>query len=236
MYSVLVFWMEVKLKVTFDRIEKTALNIYSFYFNCDPLPRYNAGQFIELKLPHDNKDKRGDKRWFTLSSSPTEPQLAITTKILPENSSSFKTALQAMSSGTEVNIAFPMGDFILPKDASIPLVFIAGGIGCTPFRSMAKYLQDSGETRKITLIYNANSPEEIAFKDIFSNLDGQFHPITDGRITAEKILEIIGNDLDQDFYLSGPEPMIEALTNDIKAAGVNKKRLRTDYFPGYADL
>lgn len=228
--------MEDELKVTFDRIEKTALNIYSFYFNSSPLPRYNAGQFIELKIPHDNKDKRGDKRWFTLSSSPTEPQLSITTKILPENASSFKNTLKSLAHGTELNMASPMGDFILPKDATIPLVFIAGGIGCTPFRSMAKYLQDSGETRTITLIYNANSSEEIAFTEIFEKFGAQFYAITDGRITAEKILEIVKNDLDQDFFLSGPEPMIESLTNDMKAAGVNKKRIKTDFFPGYTEV
>ncbi len=174
------------MKVRLDHVSGTAKNIYTFWFKAESMPRYIAGQFIELKIPHDNKDKRGDKRWFTLSSSPTEPMLSITTKFAAENGSSFKAALRALKPGAELNMASPMGDFVLPKDAGIPLVFVAGGIGSTPLRSMCKYMQDSGEQRNVHVIYNANTAEDVAFRDVFEPLGKQFVTVLNQRLNAKK--------------------------------------------------
>jgi len=221
------------MKVTFDHSEPTAQNIITFYFKPDREVRYQAGQFIELRLPHDNKDSRGDKRWFTLSSSPSEDLLSITTKFTAENGSSFKNTLHSLQPGAVLDMASPMGDFVLPKDASIPLVFVAGGIGCTPFHSMVSYLQDSGEDRNVLLLYAANNEGEVAFKDTFSKLGPRLQMIIGERLDADKILELAGEKPDQYIYLSGPEPMVEALEKGLKTAGVNKKHIRTDFFPGY---
>ena len=224
------------MKVSLDHVSKTAKNIYTFWFKAESMPRYTAGQFIELRISHDNKDKRGDKRFFTLSSSPTEPLLSITTKFTAENGSSFKTALRALSPGSELNMASPMGDFVLPKDPGIPLVFVAGGIGSTPIRSMCKYMQDSGESRNIHIIYNASTAEDVAFRDVFETFDKHFVTVLNQRLQAEKILEIAGQNDDQYIYLSGPEPMVEALHKDLKNSGVNKKHINTDFFPGYVQV
>ena len=222
------------MKVTFVNSVNIARNIYKFSFQADKKPKHIAGQFIELYLPHENKDNRGDKRWFTLSSSPTEEYLAITTKFAGENGSSFKKTLKNLAPGTELNMASPMGDFVLPKDRSIPLVFVAGGIGCTPFHSITKYLIDTGEKRDITLIYNANSPEDIAFKDDFDYYAERFIQITGQRLTGQKILDLAGpSEKNRYFYLSGPEPMIENLQKELKNLGINRKNIFTDFFPGY---
>lgn len=224
------------MKVTLDHKESITSNITTFWFSATSLPRYNAGQFIELRLPHDDKDKRGDKRWFTLSSSPTESMLSITTKLAAENGSSFKTALRHLGVGTELDMAAPMGDFILPKDPSVPLVFVAGGIGCTPFRSMVKYLQDSGQSRDITLLYAASDNSEVAFRNIFEKLGNKFQIIVGTRLDAAKIIELSGATDNHYLYLSGPEPMIEALAKDLKNNGINKKKIYTDFFPGYTQI
>src|SRR5690606_27786597 len=115
--------------------------------------RYIAGQYIELFIPHSNPDKRKERRWFTLSSSPTEDLLAITTRLITPKKSSFKNALNNLRIGDEIKMLPPMGDFVLPKDESLPLIFVAKGIGVTPFRSMLKYLNDSHKKRSIKLIY-----------------------------------------------------------------------------------
>jgi ferredoxin-NADP reductase len=81
------------MKITLDYTENIAKNIQTFWFKPDKPVRYVAGQFIELTLPHDNPDKRGIKRWFTLSSSPTEPLISITTKHAENIVSSFKQNL-----------------------------------------------------------------------------------------------------------------------------------------------
>ncbi len=63
------------MKVHFDHTTKEAENISTFYFKPEKPVDYTSGQFTRLNLPHDNPDDRGAKRWFTLSSSPTEPLL-----------------------------------------------------------------------------------------------------------------------------------------------------------------
>ncbi len=231
------------MRVTFDHSVDVAENTKTFLFKHDRPIRYTAGQFIELSLPHDNSDKRGIKRWFTLSSSPTEETVAITTKYTPGTGSSFKESLFALKPGDSVMMSEPMGDFVLPIDKSVPLVFIAGGIGITPMRSMIKWLLDSEQHRTIHLIYAANRVEEVAFRDLFHD----FGVPTDiflsdppknwqekiGRLDAEKILEIAPDVDGKLYYISGPEPMVEQLTKALADHGVDKRRVVGDYFPNY---
>lgn len=222
------------MKVVFDHKKAAAENIYTFHFWPEQPLRYVAGQFIELYLPHQKADDRGIKRWFTLSSSPSEELLSITTKFSPLKSSSFKSTLQNLSPGVKLKMQPPMGDFVLPKDPSIPLLFVAGGIGCTPYRSMIKYLQDTGESRDITLLYAANSDKEIAFKDVFVKLGDNFRPLVGEHLTAQKILN---QAIDSHYiYLSGPEPMVEDLDKEIKKAGFDPNHIRTDFFPNYQSI
>ncbi|MBI3624317.1 FAD-dependent oxidoreductase [Candidatus Saccharibacteria bacterium] len=150
------------IQVSFEDTENVAENIKTFWFKTRRPVHYTPGQFTQLRLAHQNVDKRGDKRWFTLSSSPSESLLAITTK-LSQPGSSFKRSLRQLQPGTELHLADPTGDFVLPKDASIPLIFVAGGIGITPMRSMIKWLTDMKEQRHITLLYAVNSRRELAF-------------------------------------------------------------------------
>ena len=232
--------------VTLDHTEPVADHITSFHFKPERSLQQTAGQFIELSISHPNPDKRGIKHWFTLSSSPTEDLPAITTKFPADGqTSTFKQALQALNPGDQVMMSDPMGDFVLPKDKSIPLVFIAGGIGVTPFRSIIKWLLDSGEKRDISLLYAAGSLPEVAFRDLFKEYGVE--PVIvlskpdaawkgqSGYLSAEKILEVAPDKPNQLYFLSGPEPMVEALVKDLEAAGVDKRRLVGDYFPNYVD-
>lgn len=223
------------MKVQFHGSEEVAKNIKTFWFKPKSPIRFIAGQFIELYLPHDRPDSRGEKRWFTLSSSPKDVMVSVTVKLNPA-SSTFKKTLQALEPGAELDMASPMGDFILPKDRSIPLLFVAGGVGCTPFHSIIKYLHDTGEKRDITLIYAANSKEELAFVPEFEKLNDRFITLIDEPLTAQKILKIAGDDAGQYIYLSGPEPLVEVLDKDLKAKGIDPQHLRTDFFPGYSSI
>lgn len=222
------------MKVTLDHVQPIAQNIFTFWFRPEKPVRHIAGQFIELRIPHDHKDKRGDKRWFTLSSAPTEELISISTKFADADGSSFKTALRELKPGALLDMASPMGDFVLPKDPSIPLLFVAGGMGITPFRSIIKYLQDSEEKRDIELIYAVRDKSEAAFLEIFTKMGDKFELATD-RINAEKILGKAKDPENQYIYLSGPEPMVEVLDKELKSKGFNKKHIQTDFFPGYLD-
>lgn len=231
------------MNAIFDHSEDTAKNIKTFWFKPEQPMRYVAGQFTELYLPHDSPDNRGVRRWFTISSSPTDDMLSITTKFFGDQASTFKKKLFSLRPGTQVKLADAMGDFVLPKDASIPLVFVAGGIGVTPMHSMVKWLSDTKEKRDIHLIYAVNTYEDVAFETLFRNYGFTFTPVVKepgtnykgetGTLDANRILQLAGNDETSLIYLSGPEPMIESFTKGLKDKGINKHRLVTDYFPGY---
>lgn len=235
------------MKVTLDHVTNRSENINTFYFKSDKPSRHIAGQFVELTIPHDSPDKRGQKRWFTLTSSPTEELLSITTKYAAKDGSTFKQALSRLQPGAELQMSDSMGDFVLPKDKTTELIFVAGGIGVTPFRSMIKWLTDSGESRSVSLLYAANSPAEVLFQDDISAYNTRFVATVNiapdewqgevGYLTAERIIDFAGSDLSNKLvFLSGPEPMIEALVAGLNKNGVDKKRLVTDYFPGYTEI
>lgn len=232
------------MKATLDHIEDTATNIKTFWLKPEGAVHYTAGQFTELYLPHEHADERGQKHWFTLSSSPTEPLLAVTTKFAVDRSSTFKQEMLKLKPGTELMLAEPMGDFVLPKDTGIPLLFVAGGIGVTPMRSMVKYLTDRNEQRDIQLLYAVSHDDELAFRDLFDsysmrNRSYVAHEASPdwtgevGSVTTERILQAIDGSKDMLIYLAGPEPMVETFDKGLKAAGVNKHRIVTDFFPGY---
>jgi ferredoxin-NADP reductase len=228
------------MNVTLDHIEEIGAGIRTFWFRPESRVRYVAGQFTELWLPHDDVDDRGPRRWFTLSSSPTEELVSITTKFADARSSSFKQHLAAMRPGTSLHLADPMGDFVLPKDARVPLVFVAGGLGITPMRSMIKYLIDSGEQRQLHLIYTVRHAEDLAFKQLFEAYGATVTPVITaepggaGSLTSERILQLAQPSDDALIYLSGPEPMTETFFKQLPALGIREERLVTDYFPGYA--
>lgn len=209
-------------------------DFYTFHFTCDRAIRFIPGQFIELTLPHA-ADDRAERRWFTLSSTPKEG-LAITTRIVTDSPSSFKRVLSELTPGTKLKMANPMGDFVLPKDPSIPLVFVAGGIGCTPFRSIIRSLQESGEKRDIRLLHSVSRKNSAIFLDIFEKLGQNFTlhvSERDGHLTSSDILAFSRKDDREYFYISGPEPMVEQLEKKLLEQGIKKSHLHGDFFPGY---
>ena len=139
--------------------------MYDFIF-AKPHLKFEPGQYLEWTLGHERTDSRGNRRYFTIASSPTEPNLRLGVKFY-DNPSSFKKKMLAMEPGDEIMAGQLAGDFILPRDPEKKLVFIAGGIGITPFRSMVKYLMDRGEKRLIALLYSNRTVSEIAYRDVF---------------------------------------------------------------------
>lgn len=234
--------MQIKL----DHTEVVAKNIQTFWFEPEKPVGYVAGQFIEMYLPHDNADARGQKHWFTLSSSPTEKLISVTTKHATDRVSTFKQHLFGLEPGAIITVSEPMGDFVLPKDTALPLVFVAGGIGITPMRSMVKWLLDSGEKRPIRLVYGVKTSEEAAFVGLFEAYGAKMDTVVSepslgwsgrtGHLSSQLILELAGSSSEQLVYVSGPEPMTEALEAGLLASGVGKEKLVLDFFPGYPPI
>ena len=140
------FRYALKLK---ERIE-VATNTFDYIFTSGSSIAFRPGQYMEWTLTHAPMDSRGIRRYFTLASAPTEGEVRVGVRHYPQ-SSTYKKHLLSMPLGSEI-VAGPLtGDFVLPTNASEKLVFIAGGIGVTPFRSMIHFLLDKKEKRTITL-------------------------------------------------------------------------------------
>ena len=145
-----------------------------------------------------------------------------------------------MSPGDSIAAGQITGDFTLPDNTTQPLVFIAGGIGVTPFRSIIKNLIDKQEKRDIVLFYVVSDPAELVYKDVIS--ESQKHGVIIKPIvnTAKHPAKLTEADIKQLpkyksrlYYLSGPQGMVKAYEQMLRAAGVKSKSIVTDYFPGY---
>lgn len=237
-----------KLILFVEEKEVASTNVVDFLFVPNKKVSFFPGQYLEWTLPHHKTDSRGNRRYFTIASSPTEEMLRIGVKFYEEGSS-YKQALSILTKQTPIVGAQLAGDFTLPKNTSQKLVFIAGGIGVTPYRSMIKYVLDTKQPRSIVLLYANKHVSEIAYRDVFDQASREIgiktvYTLTDkesvpsdwkgrvGRIDAEMITREVPDYQDRLFYLSGPQTMITATKKILKAMGIKERQIKTDYFPG----
>ena len=222
-----------------EKIQLTA-DTYDFVFGLNQKINYAAGQYMEWTLGHHNPDARGSRRYFTLSSSPTENNLRIGVKFY-SNGSSWKKSLLAMTAGQEIVASQLTGEFTMPKDPNKKLVFIAGGIGVTPYRSMIQYLLDTNQKRDIVLLYSSKTAGDFVYKDVFEKAEVQlgiktiYVPSdTMGYIDAKKVSAEVVDFKDRTFYISGPHLMVDAFKKSLSQMGLSRSQIKSDYFPGYA--
>lgn len=198
---------------------------------------WKAGQYLHYVLHHEPTDDRGSDRWFTIASSPYEKNPMITTRFNEERSSSFKKALKALKIGDEIEVSEVEGDFTL-EDLGAEYVFLAGGIGITPFHSIIKELAHEGTMPRIALLY-ANRDEHIPYRSELdaiaqSNPNLTIHYLAaDERLDEGTIKKYVPDPGKPIFCVSGPEPMVESLGTVLKSIGVQADHLKQDWFPGY---
>ena len=209
--------------------------------------RYRSNQAIRLVLPGVD-DPRGPARTFSLSSSPTETgTIAVTAKM---TGSPYKEALHALQPGAPALAFGPLGDlFYDPTRSSL---FIAGGIGITPFRGMLRYAVDTGGTEPIVLLYSARVPEEFAFRDEIDRLargrpalqvrytvtrpseSRQSWPGRVGRIDEGWIEDALAALRRPKVYAVGLPQMVIEMLNLLKSRfGVSEDDLEYEFFRGY---
>jgi ferredoxin-NADP reductase len=225
-----------KMKLRFVRGGAEVPGVFSFYFEPPAGTTWIAGQFLHYTLPHPSVDERGVKRWFTISTAPYENLIRITTRINSEKSSSFKTALQQLKEGDEVEAEAPEGDFVF-GDPGKKYVFFAGGIGITPFRSILAQLEHDGQDFKVDLLY-ANRTDELVFGGELRALEQKYpdfhiHEFIGGHNVTLDDLKPYMDDPNTIIYISGPEPMVEDFDRKLKDAGLPEERVKGDYFPNY---
>ncbi len=210
----------------------------SFIFEPEQPLVWQAGQFLHYKLPHPQADDRGEERYFTISAAPHEGNVMLTTRFSVDHPSSFKSALEEMPFNAVIEADAPEGDFIV-TDPTESMVFIAGGAGITPFRSILTDLDHRNLPMHVTLLY-ANRDEHFIFRDELEALAAKHDTfrikyfISPQRIDAEAIKQSVPDITKPLFYVSGPEPMAEAMEKMLLAMEIPAHHIKTDFFPGYA--
>jgi ferredoxin-NADP reductase/Na+-translocating ferredoxin:NAD+ oxidoreductase RnfD subunit len=247
-----MFRIRRKLFLKLQSKREVATNTWEFTFSKPADFNFQAGQYVEWMLPHEKKDSRGPRRYFTIASSPTESVVRLALKVVPSDSdmhgSTYKQALLELDEGQEIIVSQLAGDFVLPKDTSTKLGFIAGGIGVTPFSSHLAWMRDSGQQFDTRLYYCCNTLAELAFLDEFQTMSDSMPlvvipviakeevdpPNESGYVTTEMLARRTPDFKERTWYISGPPGMVNAYKKLLSESGVPNKQIHTDFFPGLA--
>lgn len=228
------------MELTLINKKQETLGVVSFFFKPSLPIFWIPGQFLIYTLDHKNPDVRGKMRFFSISSAPFENHIAISTKIDGKAPSSFKKALNKMQLGEKIVAKGPDGNFIL-EDVFAEYVFIAGGIGITPFRSILTDLANDNSPINMILLY-ANKDEDILFKkelDELSKSHSNFkinYIISPNHIDENSIIKLVPDLKKPLYYISGPNDMVEDMLNILKNLGIEEKKVKLDYFHGYETI
>lgn len=210
---------------------------------------FAAGQAVYVAIPDlKNADAKGKIRTFSIASAPQDSELEIATR---QTDSSLKRYLADAPAGASLQLEGPYGDLVLHEDASRPAVFLAGGIGATPFRSMVLDATNRALPHRLFLFYSNRRLEDAAFLAELRRLENknprfkliatftedsavpQEGTVEPGRITAAMLSRHVGDMTVPVYYVAGTGAMVSAMEGLLKDAGVDQADVRTEKFPGY---
>src|SRR3989344_263888 len=188
----------------FIRREQLTEDVYSHNFEKPVGFEFAPGQYNRWRIEMENPDERGTSRPFTVAVSPLNNYLVITTK---KGITSFKRKLFELKEGEQINFFGPLGTFVLDEQDLRPKVFLAGGIGITPYYSMLTYAFEKKLTNIIILLASFSTNEEIIkkYSDVSSSV----------------------------FYIVGPPGMVSNIEGIVTAIGVSEERIKIENFTGY---
>jgi ferredoxin-NADP reductase len=223
----------------------------SFFWEPEKPVGYIAGQYFYFTIPQlKYPDPKGNTRHFTLSSSPTEGNLLRNTTRIREESG-YKRSLDELEIGAVIDGEGPNGTFILDEKEDSPQVFLAGGIGITPFRSIIKNAFDKKLRTPIHLIFSNSIPEEIAFREELESLAKSWPNFKldmtvtkpeetkepwqglTGRIDENLLKKVVPDLLSKTFWVCGPPVMVDAMETALGNLGLSSGKVLSEKFTGY---
>ena len=223
--------------LTLVGVEQVAGSAYDFVFRPDRAFSFKPGQYMEWTLSHRYPDDRGNRRYFTLASAPSEKNIRLGVKFY-DPASTFKRALAAMQVGSTISVSHLSGGFVMPRNTEKKLVFMAGGIGITPFRSMIQHLLDTKEKRDIILFYANKAQADVAYQPLLERaqleLGLRVVYATGSPVDQALIAREVPDYRERLFYISGPHGMVESFKDTLRVMGVSRFKIKSDFFPGFA--
>jgi predicted ferric reductase len=220
-----------------SEVRQEARDIWSLFFEGEKIV-YNPGQFMFIQLLRGGRFSSPHP--FTISSAPTENQLSIT----PRELGDFTATVKDTRPGDLAYIDAPYGVFSFTGHNTGALVFVAGGIGITPFISMLRYLRDNQPDKKVTLFWTNRSEDSFCFRDELSIMEQEmpgFNALffvsgdsknsgSDQRLSGSTIKEHLGSYGDKDFFICGPPSMTRDIADDLRKLGVPAAKIHVELF------
>lgn len=229
--------------------EPIAEGSLALHFEKPPAFSFKPGQAIDLTLIHPPEtDDEGNTRTFSLVSAPTENQLTVAIRM---RDTAFKRVMKDAPLGTGVKIDGPMGSFTLHNNSSKAAVFLAGGIGVTPFVSMVEDASANKSSHRLYLFYSNRRLEDALFLEMLqhcevSNTNFRFIATMTGinkshaqwcgetghidqQMLRKYLLRLDGSI----YYIAGPPAMVRAMRQTLSTAGIDEDDVRTEEFAGY---
>ncbi len=235
--------------VPFTKREEIADGTMAFHFAKPTDFQFRAGQSLDLTLlDPPETDAEGNTRAFSIASAPFDGDLMIATRM---RDTAFKRVLRSAAPGMQIKIEGPSGSFVLHRKAEKPAVFLAGGIGITPFLSIIRQSAHEKAPHQLYLFYSNRRPEDAAFLDVLSEMPKQnpnFHLIATmtemdkshrqwngetGFINSGMLAKYLPSLDGPIYYLAGPPAMVAAMRRMLTEARVDEDDIRTEEFSGY---
>ena len=234
--------------LTLRRRETVAEQTGAFFFDKPSGFQFVAGQTLDLTLVNPREtDAEGNTRTFSIASSPEDAELVIATRL---RDTAFKRVLNTIPIGSVVKAEGPGGSFTLDHDASRPAVFLTGGIGITPFRSIIRDATARNLTESLWLFYSNTTPEAAAFLDELQHLADitpslHFVPTMTAMAKSARIWRGATGLIDREmlssrlplqgprYYIAGPPAMVTAMREMLHQADVSDEDVLSEEFAGY---
>ena len=223
-----------KREIVFKEKHHEAGEIYTFIFQAEENFHWEPGQHGVFTIKHIKINK--PTRAFSIASTPLEGHIKISMKI-PEKHSAFKQALLNLQPGMKISMRGPIGSMYTGEKK--PLLFIAGGIGITPYRALVKELasRSEGLLKEVHLLY-MDSKEQFIYTEEFEKA-GKERPIKTTYLGNRADLYqqidhfVKQNRNEAEYFIAGPKVMVKSIEKALKTKGIRKKNIKKDPFIGY---